>query len=205
VAVDLAPGVELDRVFDRSFRRVDRRITVPLGTFTKGEVKTVLLKVRASATGDGAVASVELTYRDLVGGEPARAIGRLRAQRTDDPAEAGAVDAVVEARRQRSETAAALVEANQLFTQGRIEDARRKLDAEAQRVHAAAAGAAKAPSPRAGDASRDLEQQDKALSRAGSRFTPAPGNIDPAKPFERSGSGKGAVRENSKDSFDMRR
>lgn len=205
VAIDLAPAVELDRVFDRSFRRADRRITVPLGTFTKGEVKTVLLKVRASAASDGAVAAIELAYRDRVSGEPARASGKLSARLTDDPAEAGAVDAVVEARRQRSETAAALVEANQLFTQGRIEDARRKLDAEVDRVRAAAAGAAKTPSPRAGDASRDLERQGAALSRAGGRFKPAPGNIDPAQPFEGSASGKGAVRESSKDSFDLRR
>ena len=35
-------GVELDRVFDRSFRRAGNQILVPLGTFSGTDVKTVL-------------------------------------------------------------------------------------------------------------------------------------------------------------------
>jgi Ca-activated chloride channel family protein len=207
VAIDLAPGVTLSRVLDRSFRRVDRRIVVPLGAFTKGEVKTVLLKLQVSAESDGSVASVDLTYRDMVSGEPARAGGVLRARFTDDAREAGEIEPAVFARAQRSETAAALAEANQLFSQGRVQDARRKLDAEVQRIGAVAVDAAKAPpSPRAGDASRDLQRQGEFLDSARRRFTPpASGAVAPAQPFEASESGKGAVRENNKNSFDLRR
>ena len=56
VAVELAPGVELDRVFDRSFRRAGNQIIVPLGTFAGPDVKTVLLKVRVPHDREGAVA-----------------------------------------------------------------------------------------------------------------------------------------------------
>ncbi|MFO0670436.1 MAG: VWA domain-containing protein [Polyangiaceae bacterium] len=43
--IELAPGVEPVQVFDRANRRSGQRITVPFGTFSAREEKTVLLKV----------------------------------------------------------------------------------------------------------------------------------------------------------------
>ncbi len=82
VAVELAPGVELDRVFDRSFRRAGNQIIVPLGTFAGPEVKTVLLKVRVPHDKEGAVAvaGVDLAYRDLVDRQRRALRGQARAR-----------------------------------------------------------------------------------------------------------------------------
>src|SRR5262249_21337027 len=78
-AIDLGPGVELDRVLDRSFRRAGDRVIVPLGAFSKGDLKTVLLKVRVPSdkAGDVHVADVKLTYRDLAAGGDGTCEGKL--------------------------------------------------------------------------------------------------------------------------------
>src|SRR5690606_38714012 len=62
VSLELAPGVELVEVFDRTFRREGSRVIVPLGTFAAGEHKTVLAKVRVARGADGerAIANVRL-------------------------------------------------------------------------------------------------------------------------------------------------
>jgi Ca-activated chloride channel family protein len=53
VTVDLAPGVEVERVFDRTFRRDGNKLVVPLGSFSAGEEKTLLvsLKIPRGAAG----------------------------------------------------------------------------------------------------------------------------------------------------------
>jgi Ca-activated chloride channel family protein len=202
VTVDLAPGVELDRVYDRSFRKVDRGVVVPLGTFGKDEVKTVLMKVRVRAEGTPApVARVDLAYRDLVSGEQARLAGALAAR----VGEAAELDPVVAARVTRSETAAALTEANGLFATGKVEEARKKLEAQSARVRAAEGKKAPDPFGRAGDAKRDLGGQADILQRAENRFKPSDAPSDPARPFEKSEQGRGAVKDNGKQSFDLRR
>jgi Ca-activated chloride channel family protein len=182
-SIDLAPGVELERVFDRSFRRSGSRVIVPLGTFTSGEVKTVLMKVRVPSRSEGEqpIADVELGFRDLVAGRDARCSGKLGLEVTSDSAAATSLDAVVAGRVQRSETSAALKSANDLFQQGRFGDARRKLEEREQGLRQAASEAkAKAPSARAADIDRDFEQQVAAVSRANADFnggfaTPPPG------------------------------
>lgn len=226
LAIDLAPGVELDRVFDRSFRRSGGRVVVPLGAFAAGEVKTVLLKVRLGNL-DGAqggaplVAAADLTYRDLVAGRDARCEGKLGVELTDDAAEASEIDAVVAGRVQRSETAAALKEANFLFEQGRLDDARRALG-ERQRALSLAAGKAKqnAPAARAKDVERDFESQIAVLNSAQSDFSqppafatppPAPAKgggfaSPPPRPApQESREGKSAVRRNAANAVDLAR
>jgi len=206
VVIQLAPGVELDRVLDRSFRRADRAITVPLGALSKGEVKTVLLKIRTPAITEGsaAVAGIELNYRDLVSGGPAHAGGKLRADVTDDATLAGQIDPAVGARLSRSETATALTEANQLFSQGKIEDARKKLDSEARRVREAQSLATKAPPAKKPAIDRDLAKQAEVLDRANNRFKPGE-KSDATNPFQGSNEGKGAVRENGATIVDLRK
>ncbi|WP_437564818.1 vWA domain-containing protein [Sorangium sp. So ce542] len=233
LAIALAPGVTLDRVFDRSFRRAGDQVIVPLGAFAAGEVKTVLLKVRLGGLGDGArgaspIADVGLTYRDLVAKTDARCEGKLGVAIADRDADASELDALVAGRVQRSETAATLKQANFLFEQGRLDEARSKLDAQQRSLRSAADKAKRAaPAGRAKDVASDFEGQIAALERADSSFgappsfaTPPP--AAPAKPGgfaqapaaapaparpapAQSREGKAAVRRNEADAFDLAR
>lgn len=210
VAIDLAPGVELDRVFDRSFRRSGNRIFVPLGTVSRNEVKTVLLKVRlpSRAEGEAAVASVDLSYRDLIENVDANCGGKLAVEVVSDVANASELDAVVAGRVQRSETAQTLKTANELFAQGRFEEAKRQLERQEKSLRDVADKAkAAAPFARAQDVDLDFQNQVAAISNANKEFeqsfaTPppaaaAPGGVAQAAPMpQQSRAGKTAVKRN---------
>ncbi|XXX71688.1 VWA domain-containing protein [Sorangium sp. So ce134] len=229
LAIDLAPGVTLDRVFDRSFRRAGGQVIVPLGAFAAGEVKTVLLKVRLGGLGgDGSgaspIADVGLTYRDLVAKSDARCEGKLGVAIADRDADASELDALVAGRVQRSETAATLKQANFLFEQGRLDEARSKLEAQQRSLRSAADKAKRvAPAARAKDVASDFESQIAALERADTGFgaPPAFATPPPAAPAKAGGfaqapaaaapapaqsrEGKAAVRRNEADAFDLAR
>jgi Ca-activated chloride channel family protein len=206
-SIDLAPGVELDRVLDRSFRRVGSRVIVPLGTFDRSEVKTVLMKVRVPTRGDGAVpvANVEVAWKDLIDEREASCKGKLGLELVGDAA--SELDPVVLGRVSRSETSAALREANSLFEQGRVDDARRKLDQQAAGLRAQAAKTTSRPGfP--GIVDKDFQKQLSALDEATDGFatpppSPATPNAAPAPPPQESRRGKGQVRQNEKNLFDM--
>ena len=214
-SIELAPGVELDRVFDRSFRRVGNRVIVPLGTFSKSDVKTILLKVRVPSQAEGtiAVAGVDLGYKDLVTNTDGKCSGTLGAVVTASSDEARELDSVVAGRVQRSETAAVLKDANVLFAQGRVGDARRKLELQANNVQSVSQGAAgAAPPARAADIDRDFKNQIAALNEANAGFASPPvaaapqaqqpGSFAspppaPAPPPQESRQGKASVRRNA--------
>ncbi|AUX43912.1 hypothetical protein SOCE26_053680 [Sorangium cellulosum] len=235
LAIDLAPGVELDRVFDRSFRRAGGQVVVPLGAFTAGEVKTVLLKVHVDGLGGGAggpggdprgaapIADVHLVYRDLIARTDARCEGKLGAFVAERDGEASELDALVAGRVQRSETAATLKQANFLFEQGRLDEARSRLDAQQRSLRAAADKAkGSAPAARAKDVERDFESQIAALESANTDFAAPPSFATPpaasgasaggfARPAAappapaKSREGKSAVRRNEVQAFDLAR
>lgn len=172
-SIELAPGVELDRVFDRSFRRSGSRVTVPLGTFTANEVKTILLKVRVPSriAGTTPVADVELGFRDLLANRDARCAGKLGVEITTDRVDSRDIDPVVAGRVQRSETSAALKTANDLFEKGDFAAARRTLEErEKTLVTAAAEAKAKAPKAKAADVELDFESQVAAVNNANNDF-----------------------------------
>jgi Ca-activated chloride channel family protein len=211
--IDLAPGVELERVFDRAFRRAGSQVVVPLGSFSGAEAKTVLLKVRVPTGREGVtpVASVDLAYRDLVTGTDGRCAGKLGLEVVGDPAQASDLDAVVSGRVQRSETAAVLKDANNLFEQGRLDEARRRLAAREQALQTVAAQAkGAAPATRAGDVSRDFDKQIAAVDEANRSFnapqfaTPPPGaaaTAAPAAPAQDTRAGKSAVKRNAEQAL----
>jgi Ca-activated chloride channel family protein len=202
--IALAPGVELDRVMGRSFRRQGANVVVPLGTFARGEVKTVLMKVKVPAGTVGAVpvANVELAFKDLLKGTDGRCEGKLGLEVVATAAEATPIDAVVATRVERSETAQVLQTANSLFAQGRADEARRKLDEQARRVRgASAANVGNAPAKRAKDVNDDFDKQIAALDEAESGFATPPaataapvagGAPQPAQKAEESRKGKAA-------------
>jgi Ca-activated chloride channel homolog len=170
--IELPAGVELVRVFDRTFRREGQKIIVPLGSFGTGERKTVLAEVRVGAGQKGLrdVANVSLKWNDLVTANAGSCSGRLVAQAGEVTS---TMDADVLLRLQKSGTGDALREANRLFDEGKADEARAAL----RKARASVAEAAKA----APMASAGLGAQDKALGEAEDNFaTPAPNAAPPA-------------------------
>jgi Ca-activated chloride channel family protein len=174
LVVELAPGVEVDEVFDRSFRREGRRILVPLGAYeAKGE-KSLLLKLRVPVDHDGRqpVADVKLEYRDLREHRDASFAGTLAVNVKSDGSAQEELDPFVQARVERSRTAQALTEASDLISGGRAEEARRRLAGRSvaldQAQHAATRhGANRADAPtRARGFDKDFEDQVTALEKA---------------------------------------
>ncbi len=190
--VRLEPGVELIEVLDRPFTRSGDDLLVSLGSLTKGEIKTVLCRVRVpagSSRDEVPVAGVSVRFRDLTapGGKSAESTGTLAAFSSSTQ---GDPDPFVLARVERSETARALDEANRLFRAGQVDAARQRLDARRDNLKRKKGGAFK-PAPqnpfsRSGEASRDVDKQLGILDRASTGFAspPAaePAPVTPAQP-----------------------
>ena len=173
LTVELAEGIELEKVYDRAFRRDGRRIEIPMGAFTASDKKTALLRVRVDpgAPGARAVASVSLAYDGARGPAADRARGALGTMLTSTSADVSELDALVSARLGRSETAAALEEANELFKQGKDAAADRRIRRRLASVRARGASAANAaPASRLGEVRKSFEFEDQALSAARSDF-----------------------------------
>ncbi len=185
LSIELAPGVEVAEVFDRSFRREGNKIIVPFGTFSAKQEKTVLVKLRVPADREGteAVAEVKLAYRDLLKKSDGTAGGQLALAIRGDGTEQKELDPFVAARVERSRTAATLTDANKLFEQGRVDEARAKLarrQIELKRIEDESLAFAKAspkksaPARSAKSLDKDFEDQLGAVATADRNFAPAP-------------------------------
>jgi Ca-activated chloride channel family protein len=189
LAVELAPGIQLEQVFDRAVRREGTRLIVPIGTVGPGEEKTFLVGVRVPAGMDEerAIASMRLRYSDLVRRAPGECEGTL-AVRT--AAEASELDPFVAARVSRSETIASLREANELAGVGRFAEARERLDrAQAQLRSSSGFAMGAAPVAARPRLDHDFDSQSQAIESARSGF----GDPGLAAP-EESGEGRTARR-----------
>jgi Ca-activated chloride channel family protein len=179
--VELAPGVRVAEVFDRAYQQVDRKVIVPLGTFTPGEDKTFLmrLEVPPSPAGERPIANVTLTYQDLATREPGECFGELAAQMATDAGEVAQIDAIVLGRLSRSETARTLEQANLLFAQGRTQEAQAAVDAhlenlEKKRKEAITLSAEpEFNDPFGRNLDDDFAKQDEALDQAAAGFSEA--------------------------------
>ncbi len=191
--VDLEPGVEVEQVFDRTFRREGSRVIVPFGTFSANQEKTVLMKLRVPTERNGieTIADVKLAYRDLVEKRDATAQGLLSLSVTDASSAQQDLDPFVAARVARSETAETLTEANKLFESGRDEEARRVLTrhrSTLQHIEAQASAAAKSlpvappPAKKADAFDQDLKGQIAAIDTARAGFAAAPATATAAGP-----------------------
>lgn len=196
VEIDLAPGVGVIEVLDRSFTRDGNRVVVPFGAFSQGDEKTLLMRLRVPRgdVGDRPVADVRLRYEDLTRGRPGSCEGTLIARLTDDATKVSELDPKVEARLGRSETADALRRANELFSEGDVEAAQRTLDSSRGRIRrrqtAARTKAGKDDQP-ALDA--DFQRQLQTLEEAEQGFGAAAAEPAP----EASRKGKAQVRSNA--------
>jgi len=199
--LDLAPGVELVQVFDRSFGRSGSKITVPLGSFSKGEQKTVLVKVRVPRGEPStalALANVRVTFRDLAANTDSEVSGKLAVLAVDDKSKLAELDALVVDRVQRSETAAALRDANTLFGLGKSEEAQKRLDSQAQVLSSARAKAkTAADEPFAAEVDKSFDRQEAELTRASGGFAAPPAGAAPAPRQQQSNVKKNAEVSNA--------
>ncbi len=207
LTIAVAPGVEIDQVFDRTFRRDGDRVVVPMGSFAAGDTKTLLVRVHVprGATGERAIADVKLDYDDLDKSSPGSCEGSLAALLVKDPSQASPLDPLVQGRVERSETASTLREANQLFAAGDTEAARRKLSTRLDALrHQRTVAEKAAPKPSKKKVAADFDNQAQVLGRAEEGFkapaaAAAPGGPPPAQ----SHAGKAQVRQNAQDAFDL--
>jgi Ca-activated chloride channel family protein len=128
----LGPETELVKVQDRSYLREGSAIVVPLGQLSRGETKTVLVRVAVTprAPGRFKLCDVALGFRDHLGASDGKVGGPLEldASAAADPTD---LDPTVEVRVQRSETSTTLSQANELFAGGKGKEALGLLDAQA--------------------------------------------------------------------------
>ena len=213
LAIDLGPGVEVEEVFDRSFRREGTRVVVPFGTFSAREEKTVLMRVRVPSTRDGElpIGALKLTYRDLVERAEGTCSGSLALVVKSDGTEQRALDPFVAVRLERSRTSQTLTKANVLFEQGRLDEARAALTRqhdELAKTQALALNATAAPKAKGRGLKDDFAEQDRALAEAQSSLAPSPvggaGASKPAAaPAATSTAGRVSVRNNQSKATDM--
>jgi len=139
LTIEPQAGVAVEDVLDRSFRRESGRIVVPLGTFDARQEKTVLVRVRVPADVDGAqpVAALSLGFRDTARREDVRCGGTLSVDVRSDGTAQSEMDPFVSARLERSRTAHALTNANDLFEHGHAEQARATLAHRSQELERA--------------------------------------------------------------------
>lgn len=199
--VELAPGVRVAEVFDRAYQQVDRKVIVPLGTFTPGEDKTFLmrLEVPPSPAGERPIANVTLSYQDLATREPGECFGELAMQMATSVNEVAQLDAIVLGRLSRSETARTLEQANLLFAQGRTAEAQATVNAHLENLEknrktaSALSQAEDFLDPFGRNLDDDFAEQDVALDEAAAGFSEAAAAPAPTSSRE----GKSQVRRNA--------
>jgi Ca-activated chloride channel family protein len=212
LTIDPAPGVVIDEVFDRSFRREGGRIVVPLGAFDAAQEKTVLVSAHVPADADGfaSVAKLSLGYRDLLARKDALCSGSLAIDVRDDGSAQRDLDPFVAVRVERSRTAHALLDANELFSRGRASEARAELARRqtelAKAAPTAASRAASLPPSAAGvagDVGRDFGAQQAALDHAQAGFGAAASAVPPAAPAAATPAGRSALKTNQASATDL--
>lgn len=212
LTIEPGPGVVIDEVFDRPFRRQGGRIVVPLGAFDATQEKTVLVSAHVPADADGlaSVASLSLGYRDVLVRKDAVCSGSLALDVRDDGTAQRDLDPFVAARVERSRTAHALLEADELFSRGhdseaRAELARRRSELATAAPVAAAQVTALPPSAKgaAGDVTRDFGAQQAALEHAQAGFGAAASAAPAASPAATTPAGRSALKKNQASATDL--
>jgi Ca-activated chloride channel family protein len=197
--VSLAPGVRILEVFDRSYRRVGDSLVVPLGAFSAGDEKTLLIKVSAAEgqVGIRPIADVRLSYQDLTTNRRGTCEGSLSQALVADLQELTPLDPLVASRVERSETARTLLGANALIKEGKSDAARELLNKAKVKKRKAARRFAQSPFESATKGSDDLkddfDRQEQALAAAEAEVAPGPAG-KPVAPQSR--RAKAAVRTN---------
>ncbi|NVB39541.1 VWA domain-containing protein [Pseudenhygromyxa sp. WMMC2535] len=209
LVIELAPGVRALEVFDRSHQQIGAQVSVPMGTFSAGESKTLLMRVEVPPSPAGArpIASVALRYDDLTGSDTGECFGELAARMTTSPSEVDPLDPVVLSRLTRAETSRTLERSNALFAAGRTAEAQRVVDDHLDQLRErrkSATTASNAPGffdPFGRDLDDDFAEQATALDSAAGGFSQAAEASAPAASRE----GKAQVKRNTEraDAFSL--
>ena len=213
LAVEFAPGVEVVEVFDRAHRvesaAAGTRVVVPFGSFSAGQEKTLLVKVRLRAGSEplAKVATMRLSYRDLVKHEDAECDGELAVAAVATGEEQKELDPFVSARVERMLTVRALGRANDLFSSGKADEAIAVVAAQQNKLvaaeKAALSSSKNAPAKLAGRAlPKDFAEQNASLDQAQKNFDDArkaakPKAGAPAQPPQQTPEGQRAVKGNA--------
>lgn len=170
LVLELPPGVSVKQAYDRSVEQVGRRVTVPLGTMTQGDRKTLLLElsIEGGEPQSEARFAVGLTGTIPQGKQRSPLEQRVEVglSFTDQPSEQSQPDALVEERLQRVRTLGALRGASSAFKQGDLRSAEAKLD---DALSAVQAQASAAPDDAAAQARLSKQAADIKQTKAGFR------------------------------------
>jgi len=203
LTVDLAPGVFADHVFDRGAASTGSQLVVPLGSFSAGDHKTLLVQLRVprGTAGDRPIAAVRLHYDDLAEATPGTCEGELGARLSSDASELTPLDALVSARLSATEAAGSLEASNALFRQGRADEARAVLARAQQKVaesrHQAVMAA---PADKRDAVERAFAKPALALGSASTGFAPPPAGTPAPEPAANR-QGQAQVRKNEADAL----
>lgn len=205
LTVDLAPGVIADRVFDRTTSGTGSQVVVPLGTFSAGDHKTVLMHVRVprGSAGERPIAAVRLHYDDLAESKPGDCEGVLATRLSTVTSELTPIDPLVSARLTATEAATTLEASNALFRAGHADRARALLEAEKQKIAVARRVAPAEPAVQ-----QAFDKSSNAIAGDADGFAQPPASAGPAaaSPPPRPAAdrkGQGQVRKNQQDAFDL--
>lgn len=171
--IDLAPGVQLVRVVDRSFRQRGQRVSVDVGPIASGASRTVLLEVRLpSSLGDTPVATANIAFRDVTEDRDRTLTRELKTSVGDTTS---AIDGLVAMRLERAQTAEAIKRASELFASGKKAEALDVLDRRVNSIAPQKLGdeARNRGDRRADDIQRDLKRQQESARRTRQRFQKA--------------------------------
>jgi Ca-activated chloride channel homolog len=203
LTVDLAPGVFADRVFDRSTTSTGSQLVVPLGSFSSGDHKTLLVQLRVprGVAGDRPIAAVRLHYDDLVDARPGACEGQLATQLSNDASALTPLDALVSARLSATEAAGSLEASNALFREGRAEEARAVLAHAQQKIAVSRREAVMAePAATRGLIERAFDKSSDALGSASNGFAPPAAGAPTVAPAANR-EGQAQVRKNEADAL----
>jgi Ca-activated chloride channel family protein len=176
MTIELGPGVEVEQVFDRTFRRdagsSGERIVIPFGVIAAKQEKTALLKLRVPTDHEGQtpVARVSVGYRDLLARADRREDGNLELVVKADGTAQSDIDPFVAARIERSQTADTLTTANKLFEEGKFDEATRTLAGRAIALNASAHRTESKSSDKR--LAADFDDQIGAVAEAQANFAP---------------------------------
>lgn len=145
LVLKLPEGVKVTHVYDRAVQQQGQILRAPLGTFTAGDKKTLLVDLALDGAESGQLSEIgiDITAKIPRGKTrvPLSSHLDVGVRFTDQEAQLTAVDPIVNERLQRSHTLGALRQAGEAYKQGNLSEAEKKLDS----ALAAVASAASAP------------------------------------------------------------
>lgn len=190
---------DITQVYERSSSKDGKRVTVPLGLVARNERKIILAAVKL---GPSRAISVRMRYHDLVADGDIQREGTLLAD-VAQPGESGSgVDPVVSKWLLGNETAASVSTANTLFTQGKVDDAIRRLDTQIKELQTELDRVRK-DAPGDAESIKALETQIQTLQKAKGLYLAAAnpvGRPKPSNPYA-TDEGRRAIKDNADLSY----